>query len=389
MNKKFLFSIIRAGMPLIFMLPAIFLSSAWAGDVPVIAVADFDCETGSIQGCRLAGQAAERLTTNLVRTGDMQVVERFRLQKILMEHKFSVSGLVDTANVSLLGKLVAADYMVIGNVSQLSDNWACHMRLVEIVSGKIFYADSMEAPDERKFLSAIQEKADQMTAQLRRIQKGSFTLTFLVNEKGAGKKPLSEKDKKLLLDVLARKAKYYGASTTDVSQDGARITVAVSGISEPLELASLLMQNDMLEFRLADIPFSKDSNPKPGYSLFPYENSLTQTIFVRNKIELTGDHIQNSSVSVGWLSGSIFLIIKFDGAGTRRFSSVTGSNIGKALAVVLNGKVLMAPMIQERIAGGIAQITGMFDMESAFRLSVNLKSGRLPAEISLEGIEKK
>lgn len=386
-------SSLRAVALLPFLLLLVFLTGAWAEEAPIVAVADFDCETGFVQGCRLAGQAAEMMTTSLFKTGDLQMVERSRLQKVLMEQKLSVSGLVDTANVSHLGKLVAADYMAIGSVSQFGENWVGHIRVVESVSGKILFADSIEAPDEGKFLSAIREKAEQIASQLRRIQKGSYVLTFQVKTKEGGKNPLSAQDIKRLLEVLAKKAKNYGASAVDVRQAGNGVVVDVSGIAEPLELAGLLMQDDSLEFHLAgNVPPPDDSGIPPGYKLYNIEernNPQPRPILVRTKVELTGDRIESSSVSVDRMTGQPFIVINFDKEGTKKFAALTGNSIDKPLAILLNGTVLTAPIIRTTIANGSAQITGMFDMKSAFRLSVNLKSGRLPAEISLEGIEKK
>lgn len=364
-----------------------FPSSAGAGGIPVVAVPDFECESGSAQVCALAARASDRVTTRLAWFSDLQVVERSRLQKVLEEHKFSLSGLVDTSNVSIVGKFVSADYMVIGRVSKPGDKWAGHVRLVEIASGKIFFADDLEGADEESLLAAVQEKADRIAAKLRHIQKGSFILTFLAADKKTGNTRLNEKDRKRLLEVLSRKAANYGATGVEVKQSGQKVTLRVSGIADPLDLASALMQDDVLEFRPARMPASPGAGPPRGYKAYTGEESGGLTIFVSDKVEISGERISDSSVIVDWY-GQPSVMVNFDKEGSRRLSAITGNNIGKPLAVMLNGKVLTAPIIRQRIIRGNIQISGRFDMETAFRLSLNLKSGKLPARISLEGVEK-
>src|ERR1700759_3550043 len=73
----------------------------------------------------------------------------------------------------------------------------------------------------------------------------------------------------------------------------------------------------------------------------------------------------------------------FNGQGSRRFAEATAQNIGKPFAIVLDGRVISAPVIQTAITGGTGEITGNFTEESANSLAVLLKSGALPAPLNV------
>ncbi len=117
-----------------------------------------------------------------------------------------------------------------------------------------------------------------------------------------------------------------------------------------------------------------------------------RTYVLRSKTELTGDKLTDARVSVdqsGLGGGKPYVSLSFDPEGARLFEQVTGANIGKRLAIVLDGNVDSAPVIQAKIAGGNAQITlggqrGYNQMiEEANDLSLVLRSGALPAPVSI------
>ncbi|MFQ5648592.1 MAG: protein translocase subunit SecD [bacterium] len=101
--------------------------------------------------------------------------------------------------------------------------------------------------------------------------------------------------------------------------------------------------------------------------------------------ELTGDKIADAQVQIGsqLRAGESVVGMELTGEGAKIFSRVTGANVGKRLAIVLDGKIVSIPNIQERIPSGRAQITGMANIDEAKDLSLVLRAGALPAPIEV------
>ncbi|WP_050724405.1 protein translocase subunit SecD [Vulgatibacter incomptus] len=117
-----------------------------------------------------------------------------------------------------------------------------------------------------------------------------------------------------------------------------------------------------------------------------------RTYVLRSKTEITGDKLTDARVAVdqsGLGGGKPYVSLSFDPEGARAFEQLTGANIGKRLAIVLDGNVDSAPVVQSKIAGGSAQITlgGNRNynqlIEEANELSLVLRSGALPAPVSI------
>ncbi|MBD3334147.1 MAG: protein translocase subunit SecD [Candidatus Eisenbacteria bacterium] len=112
-----------------------------------------------------------------------------------------------------------------------------------------------------------------------------------------------------------------------------------------------------------------------------------QVLYVLNRRpEMTGATIKNAIMSVGLdpnAPNAPGVSLEFNRDGTRKFRRVTGANVGRQLAIVLDGKVRSAPVIQERIPSGRAQITGSFSDEQARDLAIILRAGALPAPVKI------
>ena len=99
-------------------------------------------------------------------------------------------------------------------------------------------------------------------------------------------------------------------------------------------------------------------------------------------MELSGDNLVDASASVDQFNRPI-VSIRFDSIGSRKFADLTNKNVGKRFAIVLDNKVISAPVIQEPIPTGNAQISGNFTFETANDLAILLRAGSLPAPISI------
>jgi len=104
---------------------------------------------------------------------------------------------------------------------------------------------------------------------------------------------------------------------------------------------------------------------------------------LKNKTLLTGASLETAKVQIADRFGDVTVGLKFNSQGADDFERITGENIRKRLAIVLDGVVHSAPVIQEKISGGQAQITGNFTMEEARDLAIVLRAGALPAPVNI------
>jgi len=104
---------------------------------------------------------------------------------------------------------------------------------------------------------------------------------------------------------------------------------------------------------------------------------------LREKTLMTGEFIKDARVSLESGFGESHVAMEFTDVGAKLFEQITGANVKKRLAIILDNNVYSAPVIQERIAGGRAQITGRFTPEEANDLALVLRSGSLPAPVKI------
>jgi preprotein translocase subunit SecD len=107
----------------------------------------------------------------------------------------------------------------------------------------------------------------------------------------------------------------------------------------------------------------------------------TRPYLVEKRIQMTGERVRDSRVGFLQTTGGAYVSLSLDDIGKREFADITRNNVGRLLAIVLDGKIQSAPRINEEIAGGEAQITGSFTPEEASELALVLRSGALPAPI--------
>jgi preprotein translocase subunit SecD len=176
---------------------------------------------------------------------------------------------------------------------------------------------------------------------------------------------------------------------TIVSEGSDRIVVQVPGLQDPQGLKALLGKTAKLEFKLVDLSVSQadiaQGRVPIGTQLLPMDVGPGKMAVFRRAI-ITGDQLTDASQSYTQ-DNQPDVSIKFNSEGGRRFARVTQDNVGKPFAIILDGKVLSAPNIQEAILGGSAQITGSYTVDSANQLAIALRSGKLP--IALKVIEER
>lgn len=188
----------------------------------------------------------------------------------------------------------------------------------------------------------------------------------------------------------------------DVRQDNSELELADQELVNKRELSTLLsaLGNDVV-IRLEDVPAVKSYLQDPRTQevipsgvefLFTSKSEGTagqqyQRLFlVRKKPEMTGNMIQDAQVSVGRSVenlGQPIVDLWTTDEGVRQFRQITGAHIGEQLAIVLDGAVYSAPVLQTKIQNGRAIITGSGDQEEAKDLAIVLRAGALPAKVEI------
>jgi TolB-like protein len=363
-----------------------------AGDLRTVAVTDFEIAGEETGGKLLARKITDSLTNLMVKSGYVQMVERSKIHRILDEQKLILSGLIDTSRVSSAGKLMAADFVITGTLAGGENEWLSNVRLLEVASGKIIYAESFGAKTKSDLNRQVPEMAVGILEKIIASRPEEYVLTFLARPKEKRDGRLSTQQQDTLRSIMRRKIENSGGLVKTITLDPAgKLVIDAAIITDALWLSGLLMTDDVLEFRLVGYPEEGKTEAPEGFIPMKYREGEEKRppILVKKEADLTGSDIENASVALDNFTGQPVVQIEFNRKGTKIFSELTRDNVRNQLAIVLNGEVLSAPVIQEEIRGGQAMISGVFTLEGAYRLALNLRAGRLPANLELLGIEKR
>ncbi|MDO5758628.1 MAG: protein translocase subunit SecD [Rhodobacterales bacterium] len=183
------------------------------------------------------------------------------------------------------------------------------------------------------------------------------------------------------LEVIRHRVDQVGVSEPVISRVGKdRVLVQMPGVENPAQLRELLGSTAKMSFQMVA------PGPGHGISLLPMRDG-SGAILVEDREELNGDRLNKAASAFDPQTGQPMVTFAFDRQGGAAFAEITAANIGRRFAVVLDGEVLTAPVIQQAISGGQGQITGDFTAEEAQTLAVLLTSGALPA--SLDVVEER
>jgi protein-export membrane protein SecD len=123
--------------------------------------------------------------------------------------------------------------------------------------------------------------------------------------------------------------------------------------------------------------------PPPGDDLLPMQDQPTTKIAVRRKVEVDGADLTDARAGQNQQTGQWVVNFTFNSVGGRRFADVTQQNVGHRFAIVLDNRVVSAPVIREPITGGRGEISGNFTATSATDLALLLRAGALPAPLTV------
>jgi len=190
------------------------------------------------------------------------------------------------------------------------------------------------------------------------------------------------------LNIIRNRIDQFGVAEPTVQAQGAdEIVVQLPGIQDPQRAKELIGKTALLEFKLlAQGPQAGTiEHPGPGVQVLPgkSEKGRRQSYLVERRTLMTGDVLTDAHVSPGSATEGMAVEFVLDARGAKQFGQVTSANVGRNLAIVLDGVVESAPVIREPITGGRGQITGRFDFAEAQDLANVLRNGALPAPLKL------
>ncbi len=177
---------------------------------------------------------------------------------------------------------------------------------------------------------------------------------------------------------------------TIIRQGPQRIVVQVPGLSDPAALKALLGKTAKLEFKLVDTTASPADIAQgiapPGSQIVPYaaqSPGALAGIAVKRLGGIKGDSLTNAVQTTDPQTNQPVVSITFDQQGGAKFAKLTSENVHRPFAIILDGKVLSAPSIDEPILGGSAQISGVGSIAEANQLAISLRSGALPVDLKV------
>ena len=196
------------------------------------------------------------------------------------------------------------------------------------------------------------------------------------------------------LETIRNRIDQFGVSEPEIARQGKeRILIQLPGIDDPQRAKDLLGKTALLEFKLVDEDYSLQkalAGDIPFGDVILYqkvedpETGAVRRIphLIQDKTLMTGDALKDARVSFDQ-NNMPYISLSLNPAGARNFDRITADNVGRKLAIILDGNVYSAPVIRQRISGGEAMIEGSFTLDEAKDLAIVLRAGSLPAPVQI------
>ena len=234
------------------------------------------------------------------------------------------------------------------------------------------------------------------------VQKGKINLGLdlqggmhIVLRVDTSKLPLETRRDALdrAIEIIRNRIDQFGVGEMSIQKQGKdNIIVQLPGVTDRERALEIVGRTAHLEFKLVsdnveDLKKAINNEPLEAYELkyLEGERAGREPLLVAKETSLTGDLLVNAKTEFSSRGfGEPYVSLTLNSKGAQIFANVTATNVGKRLAIVLDGKVVSAPVIREAIPSGQAQISGNFTVEQANDLSVILRAGALPAPVIVE-----
>ena len=190
------------------------------------------------------------------------------------------------------------------------------------------------------------------------------------------------------IQIVEKRVNELGTVEPTIQRQGNnRILVQVPGLQDPTRLKEILGKTAKMEFRMVDDTVTPDQAQRGG---LPPESELLESeepnhppYVVKKQVLVAGGDLSDAQPGFDQRTNEPVVNFKFNSSGASKFAHATTENVGRPFAIVLDNKVISAPVIREPITGGQGQISGNFTVESANNLAILLRAGALPAPLSV------
>jgi preprotein translocase subunit SecD len=188
------------------------------------------------------------------------------------------------------------------------------------------------------------------------------------------------------IQIIERRVNELGLVEPTIQREGIdRILVQVPGLQDPSRLKEILGKTAKLDFRMVDQSMSAE---QAAGSHVPQDSEILdgekgQKFLIEKRVLVSGADLTDAQPGFDQRNSEPIVSFRFNSTGARKFAEATQQNVGKPFAIVLDNKVISAPVIREPILGGSGQISGSFTVEQANDLAILLRAGALPAPLTI------
>jgi protein-export membrane protein SecD len=265
----------------------------------------------------------------------------------------------------------------------------------QLVAAKIGYSDLAAAANHVSFTVRDAGRMNDVRGIVNKLDPGmdvqigtSGTVMLTPNQQALIQRRNSAIDQSI--EIVRRRIDETGTKEPTIQREGEdRILVQLPGVENPEHVKEILGKTAKMTFQLVDPNASpqdaRGGRLPPGDVLLPSDTTAngqpTQYYVVRRRVMVSGDTLTDATAT--FQNSSPVVSFKFDSTGARRFADATKENVGKPFAIVLDNKVISAPVIREPILGGSGVIEGSFTVQTANDLALLLRAGALPAPLTV------
>ncbi len=260
----------------------------------------------------------------------------------------------------------------------------------------VFYRNLAAQPRLDRVSLVLPEPAQQgaTLAALNGIAKGMSAPDFTVGVQPNGAVALTLSKPALVaratqavqqsIEIVRRRIDATGIIDPQITRQGTdRIVVQLPGVSDPNRIRALLGTTAHMTFHLVDETANTAGPPPPGVEFLPMQANPQQKLAVRQRVAVDGADLTDARAGQNPQTGQWVVNFSFNSTGARQFADVTRANVGRPFAIVLDNRVISAPVIREPILDGQGEISGNFTAASATDLAVLLQAGALPAPLTV------
>ncbi|MGI8723998.1 MAG: protein translocase subunit SecD [Methyloceanibacter sp.] len=218
-------------------------------------------------------------------------------------------------------------------------------------------------------------------------RQGDDVVTLAVTEVGLSQR--MDSAIQASIETIRRRVDAFGTTEPSIQREGRnRVLVQVPGIQDVERLKKLIGETGKLEFRMVDATadgaqVAASKQVPPGTELLYSTDTPPVPYVIKDQTLVSGENLVDAQPGFDQRTGEPVVTFRFDALGAKRFARATQDNVGLPFAIVLDNKVVSAPVIREPILGGTGQISGNFSVQEANDLSVLLRSGALPAKLTI------